>query len=212
MYLEGALYVTVQSATGFFWISLNPQMCEKYFRRSCSLITGATSLSMSLSLAIGSAVSWLITPANWLFKPAEFHSCLKTGKAMYWCKSGLSGSSCVCNTCIQKDTADSTWTINRAQERKQNKMGVWLFKCKQSSNFSTRCYGIWSWKVPKIIYLQLWLQHAMGRLFHNLFITSVRWSKDAFHPTGNPSIKPNLGNRATDNNILLALCMWCMPY
>lgn len=60
----------------------------------------------------------VIRPANWLFEPAEFHSCLKAGEAVYWCKSGLSGSSCLCNTCIQTDTADSSWTINRAQEKK----------------------------------------------------------------------------------------------
>lgn len=139
---------------------------------------------------------------------------------MYWCKSGLSGSSCLCSTCIQKDTADSTWTMNRAQEKNPRKKtnqnrGLTILKCKQSSNFPTRCYGTWSWKVPKIMYSQLWLECAVGGLVNNPFMTSVttsvRWSKNAFYPIGNPSIKPNLGNRTTDSKILLELCMCCKP-
>lgn len=38
-------------------------------------------------------------------------------------------------------------------------------------------------------------------------IESVSWGKSAFHPTGNPKIKPNLRNRITECKILLALCL-----
>lgn len=56
---------------------------------------------------------------------------------------------------------------------------------------------------------------AMGApcegLVHNLLMPfvmgSVSWGKSAFHPTGNPKIKPNLRNWITENKILFALCL-----
>lgn len=91
----------------------------------------------------------------------------------------------VCAALAFRNT-ELTWTINRAQEKtnKQTKRSLTILKCKQSSNFPPRCYGTWSWRVPKTIYLQLWLEHAVGGLVHNPFvtsvITSVRWSGKCF--------------------------------
>lgn len=142
---------------------------------------------------------------------------------MYWCKSGLSGSSCLCNTCIQKDTAHRSWTINRAQEKKPNqqpdcikpqivkgKLGTFQqgAMAPHPERFQKRYICSCDWYVP--------CDWAMAGLVRNPFMTSVMrsvsWGKNAFHPTGSPNIKPNLRNRITESKILLALCMCYMLY